>query len=266
MDAIDRARGFIASRHGGFLAARLATIAEKYLKAYNNLGNMNMAYNGEARALRLVVGRLPGDIIDAGANEGQWAAVRPDAGDRSIHSFEPVPPVFARLQARLAGVPGAQPVNAGLGAQEAEVVLNYNPGVSQITSAFELVDHHGGAQPVRCRITTGDRYLADQGIAEVALLKIDVEGMEADCLAGFADAFARGAIAAVQFEHGPSHVHSGHTLKYFNDWLEERGFALFRIFPTRLEPLRYDPRRESYEAQNLLAIRRDLMPELGLAA
>ncbi|TCD06858.1 FkbM family methyltransferase [Erythrobacteraceae bacterium CFH 75059] len=268
MSAIDRARGFIASRHGGFIASRLATVAEKYLKAYNNLGNMNMACNGEVRALRHVLARVPGDIIDAGSNEGQWAgAVLPFVtGDRTVHCFEPVPQTFARLADALGGRPRVRLNNAGLGAREGSFTLNFNPSVSEVTSAYPLVDHHGGACSVECRVTTGDLYLAEHGIAEIALLKIDVEGMEAECLAGFEDAFGAARIASVQFEHGPSHVHSGHTLKYFKDWFEERGFVLFRIFPRRLEPLRYELRRESFEAQNLLAVRRDLLPALDLSA
>lgn len=265
MSTIERVRGLIASRHGRFFAAKLAAGAEKYLKAYHNFGNMNMAYNGEAAALRLIVEQVEGDIIDVGANEGQWArAVRPFAGERTIHSFEPVPQTFAKLSTTLAHTPGARLVNAGLGAREGIITLNVNPAVSEMASAYPVVDWHAGAEPIQCRITTGDRYLAEQGIAAVALLKIDVEGMEADCLAGFDGAFQQGIIASVQFEHGPSHVHSGHTLKYFVDWLELRGFALYRIFPMGLKPLHYDLHRENYEMQNLFAIRRDVAAEMGL--
>ena len=265
MNAINRTRAFIASRHGRFVAAGLATMAEKYLKAYNNLGNIDMACNGEMAAVRRVLRHLPGDIIDAGANEGQWAsAVRPFAGDRVIHSFEPVPHTFAMMRERLRDVPRSRLVNAGLGARADTITINYNSAISTIASAYPIIDWQDDAQPVQCRIITGDEYLASEGIAQVALLKIDVEGMEADCLAGFANAFASGTIASVQFEHGPSHVHSGHTLKYFADWLTARDFALFRIFPTRLLPLHYELRRESFEMQNLFAIRTDLRASLGL--
>lgn len=265
MTATDRTRALIASRHGKFVAAKVATVAEKYLKAYNNLGNIDMTCNGEMAAVRRVLEHVPGDIIDAGANEGQWAgAVCRFASGRTIHSFEPVPHIFAKLCAKLAGVPGVQLVNAGLGALTGTITINYNPAVSGISSAFPVIDWQGDAQPVECRIMSGDDYLEEQRIGRVGLLKIDVEGMEAACLAGFEQAFAKGIIATVQFEHGPSHVHSGHTLKYFMDWLEARDFALFRIFPHRLLPLHYDIRRESFEMQNVFAIRRDVRARLGL--
>lgn len=255
-----RARSFIAARNGNPLAAGLARVAEQYLNAYNNIANWDMGHNGEMRALRLVLGALDGDVIDVGANEGQWAtAVLPFLAGNRLHSFEPVPDIFARLHARLGATAGVTLVNAGLGARDETITINFDRGVSTISSAFPLIYEGLAARPVACRITTGDAYLAEARIAVLSLLKIDVEGMEAACLDGFDRAFAERRVGAVQFEHGPSHVHSGHTLKHFVEWFGARGFALFEIFPKQLRPLRYDILRERFAGQNFLALREDLV-------
>lgn len=47
-------------------------------------------------------------------------------------------------------------------------------------------DRATGATPVRCPLVTADKILAEAGIDEVALLKVDVEGAELEVLRGFA--------------------------------------------------------------------------------
>lgn len=264
MSLKNRVRSLIASRHGGAVASRLARTAEQYLNAYNNVANWDMRWNGELRVLRRAVALFPGDVIDVGANVGQWVmAVAPFAGDRVIHSFEPVPAIFAELERAVAGLGNVRAVAAGLGRTAATVEINYAPSSSTISSAYPLLWDQDRAERVSCAMLTGDDYLADKGIAAVSVLKIDVEGMEADVLAGFARSFAAGKIAAVQFEHGPAHVHSGHTLKYFDDLFDALGFDVFYIFPRRLKRLRYDLLLEDYKGQNFFAVRRDLAAALS---
>ena len=259
MEIKDGLRNLIAGRHGGFISRRIARMCEQYLNAYNNVANWDMSHNGELRALRQVLAAQPGDVIDAGANNGQWAlTVLPFTTGHPVHSFEPVPQIFEVLQRELAGKTGVRTVNAGLGSREETITINYSPDVSTISSAFPLIYDAFAASPVECRILTGDGYVAEQGIERIALLKIDVEGMEAECLAGFDKSFQDGKVAAVQFEHGPSHIHSGHTFKYFRDWFDARGFDLFAVFPKRLIRLEYDILRESFAGRNYFAIRRIL--------
>ncbi|PLK27384.1 FkbM family methyltransferase [Novosphingobium sp. TH158] len=253
-----RTRSMIASRHGGFLASRIARLCEQYLNAYNNIANWDIATNGELRALRTLLAQLGGDVIDVGANEGQWAReVIPFLNGRRIFSFEPIPAIFAQLQRNLAGLPQAIPVNLGLGSRAQELEFNFSPAVSTISSAYPLIYDEPGGETVKCRVVTGDEFVEGNDIERISVLKIDVEGMEADCLAGFERTFARGAVAAVQFEHGPSHVHSGHTLKHFIDWFGQRDFRVFAVFPNALRPVEYDLHRETYAGQNFFALHGD---------
>jgi FkbM family methyltransferase len=259
-----RARSLIASRHSGFLASRLARACEQYLNAYNNIANWDISTNGELRALRLLLSRLQGDVIDVGANEGQWAlAVIPHLGTSRLHSFEPVPEIFAKLQQNLAAHPQVVPVNLGLGRHAHELKLHYNRAVSTISSAYPLIYDLPGEEAVSCRIITGDDYVAQNGVERISVLKIDVEGMEADCLAGFENSFAQGKISAVQFEHGPSHVYSGHTLKHFIDWFAERDFAVVAVFPNALRLVEYDLHRETYAGQNFFALHHSIAGAIG---
>lgn len=264
MSLKDRARHWIAARHGGAVAARLARVAEQYLNAYDNVANWDMRRNGELRALQGALAAFPGDVIDAGANVGQWAsAVAPFARGRTVHSFEPIPALCAELARATASFGNVRAVEAGLGRAAATVTLHYTPRSPTITSAYPLIWDDDMAEPVACRIVTGDAYLAAEGIDAVALLKIDVEGMEAEVIAGFEQAFAARRIATVQFEHGPAHVHSGHPLGYFVTLFERLDFRIFAIHPRRLVPFRYDILREDYRGRNFFAVRADLAESFG---
>jgi FkbM family methyltransferase len=218
-----------------------------------------MRFNGELRILRKAIGAFAGDVIDVGANTGQWATtVAPYAEGRMIHSFEPVPAIYAELQRTVAPWSNIRAIPAGLGDQAKTLELNYSPESSTISSAYPLLWGGDGAERVECDIRTGDEYLATNGIDAVALLKIDVEGMEAATLKGFEQAFTAGRIASVQFEHGPAHVHSGHTLGYFNELFGGLGYQLYYVFPRRLKRLQYDLLRDGFHGQNFFAVRRDL--------
>ena len=222
-----RLRAAIAATHGSWLSAFVARTAQAYLNAYNNLCIWDVELNGELAAFKRIVRQTDGVVIDAGANIGQWAnATKPYLGGKHLHCFEPIPDVFAKLCANVPE-PHITKNNLGLGSELKTIELNYSPTLSSISSSFPLIHPRKDDRPVQCRITTGDAYLTEKGIERVSFLKIDVEGMEMDVLSGFAKALGEGRIGAVQFEHGPSHIHSGHSLKSFVDFF--RPFDLPRV-------------------------------------
>lgn len=265
MSFLVRARGLIAASHGNPVTSALAAVAQKYLNAYNNVVNWDMRYNGELRALRFVVDRVGGDVLDVGANAGQWAtAMLPYLSGKRLHCFEPVPAIFEELEAALRDTPNAKLNNMGLGREAAELEFNYSPEVNTITSRYDLIYERDDQRKVTCRISTGDEYMAELGIREVSVLKIDVEGMEMEVLAGFQCALGAGKIASVQFEHGESHVLSGHMLKNFVDLFAGYGFNVYSVLPRALKPLHYTFASEGFEGRNLFAIRKDVARRIGL--
>jgi FkbM family methyltransferase len=120
-------------------------------------------------------------MLDVGANIGNHAlALAPNFDE--IHCFEPNPVALERLRDN-AALSGAtlhiHPV--GLGAADAELEFHANTSGNLGGSSFARTSSPvSGILPVR----RGDDTLAAQGIGGVDLIKVDVEGFEADVLAG----------------------------------------------------------------------------------
>lgn len=257
----------IASLHGRWLPNLLARAAGMYLGAYNNIFNWEMETNGELRALKLVLQHVDGEVFDVGANAGQWATVAlPLLADRRLHCFEPVPAAYAELIRTVRGSERVTLNPFGLSDTTGTIDINFSAKATTISSSYDLIFPDPEQLRIPCRFMTGDDYIAEHDVGAVAFVKIDVEGMEMAVLTGLANAFGRGAVAAIQFEHGASHILSGHTLKSFVDMLTGHGFDLFFIFPRSLERVEYSFELENYGGQNLLAVRRDVLPRLNLAS
>ncbi len=255
----DAIRARIAAAHGAALPRLIAVAAEKYLRAYRNQSNWNVNYNGEAFVLRSIAAAIDGDVLDVGANEGQWASkALTIIGGKQLHSFEVAPDTFLRLQQRIGDQPNVQANNFGLGAETKSIEINYYPDRPDRTSAFYMDDAFE-KRKVTASIMKGDEYIRDHSIDQVAFLKIDVEGMEMDVLSGLETSFGEGVIKAVQFEHGPSHVLSRSFLKDFVDFFARFGFDLFRCYPNALRELRYDVQwDEDFTGENFVALHADV--------
>ncbi len=140
------------------------------------------------RQYELRTGLAPSPIvIDGGANIGVaalWFLARfPGA---TVHAFEPEPRNFELLRRNLAGVPGAHAVQAALGANEEPVLLH----LAEHSAVHSVKDAAAGERTVEVPCVRLDRYLAEHGIAHVHLLKLDVEGSEADAVLGLGQRLA----------------------------------------------------------------------------
>jgi FkbM family methyltransferase len=128
-------------------------------------------------------------VVDVGANRGDWtdAILRLSKPDRS-YAFEPNPSVFQTLEGRLVPI-GVRCVQAAVGATVGRAVLRVE-AQSELSSIRELTQRgralHGvESAPTRLvdvPLVTLDTALAD--VSEISLLKLDVQGYEADVVAG----------------------------------------------------------------------------------
>ena len=139
-----------------------------------------------------------GDFLDVGANFGLLSfGLAAKLSDRvRFHLFEPIPrlleaigktrELYPRMQAR---------VNAA-------AVTDYDGEASfDVAEAQTGRSHIDPSGALRTRCLRLDSYLAKTGIAEVALLKLDIEGYELPALRGAAAALERRAIKAIYFEY-----------------------------------------------------------------
>ncbi len=249
-------RAKIAAHRDTALLRAAATLSRKFLRAYDNLVNWDPRINGEIAALERIAKVLPGVVLDVGANEGQWASAALEVlqSSQDIHCFEIVPQTFAKLLINVGNRPNVHLNSFGLGAATGEIDVNFYPDSSDRTSAFSLDDGFR-KETVHAKVIAGDEYLAEKHISQVAYLKIDVEGMEMEVLAGFERSLRAASIAAVQFEHGGAHVVSRHFLQDFLSFFRERNYQVYRCFPHRLCPVQYNGGfDESFVGQNFVAL------------
>ncbi len=156
-----------------------------------------------------------GCIFDVGANIGMFSlfAAREWPGC-SIFAFEPIPPVFAALQAnaRMFGL-NAHLFACGLGARSGEAVLTHYRHATVLSGRFPgaedrdavrayLLSQNGDLPPAELEQLLAERLatetftrplqtlsgiIAAHGVTQIDLLKLDVEKSEADVLSGLDD-------------------------------------------------------------------------------
>lgn len=147
--------------------------------------------HAEIAILRRIV-RSGDTVFDVGANTGQYTClfahlVGPNG---AVHAFEPIPPSFAALQRNVTRHAKNRRIilnQCALGDSEAVVKMFVPKG--RFTEA-SLVPHCVGSQECRyednsevyvyekCPVTTIDNYLGQHSVADIALVKCDVEGAE----------------------------------------------------------------------------------------
>ena len=125
----------------------------------------------------------PGDIIDVGANVGVFSLyLAKQFPERVIHAFEPNPSTCEALRGNvlLNGRENIRVQQRAVSDREGTLRFNADP-VRRGTARVALA---GDPHPLEVPCTTLDAYVAKQGITSISLMKIDVEGVEAQVLRG----------------------------------------------------------------------------------
>ncbi len=144
----------------------------------------------------LRVARHARTVLDIGANVGVFALAAAAAGAERVHAFEPMPRIHAALAQNLARN-GDLPVQSWqIAVADAEgSAAMYDPGGDLPTSASLSRDfaHHffGDLPSVQVPVARVDHWVAEEGIAHVDLIKLDVEGHEAAALRGMRETVLR---------------------------------------------------------------------------
>jgi FkbM family methyltransferase len=121
--------------------------------------------------------------FDIGANIGLFTAYLTTFASTSVHSFEPVPQTFSRLEKNMK--------NNGL--KDKAVLNRLAVGDTQGSIKFAISDDSPATNKISTSesdhdmeviVTTLDQYCEDNHIDYIDFLKIDVEGMEAQVLRG----------------------------------------------------------------------------------
>jgi FkbM family methyltransferase len=170
----------------GLGSGELLTVQEQYWeRAYDRLPDF--------------VARDGWTVLDVGANAGVYAVQQALRGAR-VYAFEPNPDCFRRLQKAVAANRLGDRVTAvprALGAAPGTATLHVPDGFTAMGSLRPAVGAADGGLPVQ--LDTLDLATRALGVGRVDLLKVDVEGFEADVLAGAGATLARTDRVVVEY-------------------------------------------------------------------
>jgi FkbM family methyltransferase len=130
-------------------------------------------------------------VIDVGANVGQFAiATKQFYPNAVVHSFEPVPESFEKLQKNTAKHNDIYTYNCALGAEQSEIVF-YKNEHSHASSALKVSDFQKENIPETIHFTEIKVKCIELGkldfkkpLEKPILLKLDVQGYEKNVLDG----------------------------------------------------------------------------------
>ena len=197
---------------------QLATAYRWFLSVENDLDHMGM---GD-----------PSVVFDVGAHQGQTALhFRKSFPTASIHCFEPTDENFAKLKANTKGKRLIRINQFALGSARTSVIMQNG----QSDQTHQVINNeektHVNEEMPRIPMETIDSYMIDEGVANIDLLKIDVEGYELEVLEGAKDALASRRIKAILAECDFDPKDTQHT--YFNDlwdYLRSKNFSFFGLY------------------------------------
>lgn len=184
-----------------------------------------------------------GDIfIDCGANIGYFSMIA--AGfvgeEGQVHSFEPVPEYFQKLEA-LSKMNSQYKIvvnQFALGEKE-ELSKIYIEGFSGIgnNTFFPVFLEGVGNKAVEVPICRLDKYIKEKKIENIKLIKIDVEGFEFPVLKGLKNYFLEckktGLFPLIICEICPKACSiQGYKLKDLFDYMKEFSYYPFEVFNT----------------------------------
>lgn len=194
-----------------------------------------LVHEAEQCGLTLFPSGYVGDlkwIVDVGANQGQWSTMLLDCiqPDKLI-VIEPEPAAFAILQKQFATDPRVELHNVAVGAHAGSARLNIThdtTGTSLLRPREEMRALIGSnwrvASEVEVPVVTLDQLL--RNLAEISLLKIDVQGFEKSVLGGARKSLAKTKFLLIELNFMPQYE-SGSWLGELHESLtSEHGFFL----------------------------------------
>jgi len=183
------------------------------------------------RAERQLLGRhlKPGmTVVDAGANIGIYslhfsALVGPDG---QVHSFEPSPDNFARLQASAGRAPNVRCYPMAVGAVSQEMALYLSDSLNVDHRMYPTPDEQRQGVPIKC-VALDDFFPAG---TQVDLIKADIQGFELAAIQGAVRVLADNPNLKLLLEFWPYGLKtSGSSSEAFIDFLSSRGFAVSKV-------------------------------------
>jgi FkbM family methyltransferase len=180
----------------------------------------------------------PGDtFIDVGANIGYISAVGLGlvGPSGSVHSFEPVPEFYARLQ-RLGDLNPGRAFTANqcaLGERDGEASISVSnvANIGWNTMVPGLMSRETTRESITVPVTTLGAYIRERNLRNITLIKIDTEGFEFPVLKGLLESFHPQSVPpCLLVEVAPSaYALLGTSLDELGTYMKSRGYEAFAV-------------------------------------
>jgi FkbM family methyltransferase len=183
-------------------------------------------------SLRASLGEGP-TIVEAGAHNGLdtvWLSRLFPGG--TVHAFEPVPDLYARLTRRTKGLANVRTYNRALGARSGQAIMHVSTGSSDGSSSLLRPTGHLEVHPkvtfahsLQVPCVSLDDWARENGIAKVDLLWLDLQGLEFDVLS--TSSLVLPTVKAIYTEVSLKEMYEGARLyPDYRCWLEGQGFEV----------------------------------------
>jgi FkbM family methyltransferase len=178
-------------------------------------------------------------VFDVGANVGELTLLfsRFVGASGSVHAFEPSARGFERLESvcRAASLRNVRLNRLALAEADGPVSLHVydDDYLSWNTRALRPLEDYGiDVKPLAVEevpATTADLYCERSGVAEIDLLKVDVEGAEFQVLVGARRLLDERRVRCVTFEFGQTTFDMGNSPERIGAYLRDVGYELRNI-------------------------------------
>jgi FkbM family methyltransferase len=223
------------------------SICQRYVDRYHNRTDSRMERNGEIYFLQKIAPQLTRDF-DVGANVGKWTThILQFNPDVEVHCFEPSKITFECLQSN--NFPANVTLNnLGVSASAGSSVLHVAHALAGVNSLYAS-DLTTATETVE--LTTLDSYCQQHAIAQLDLLKIDVEGYEFQVLEGSNEMLSEGKISIIQVEYNDRFIYARVFLKDIFDYLKPLGYHAYKLMPDHLrEYIEYSTSLDNFQFSN----------------
>lgn len=221
---------------------------------------------GEKKLLKILTTFGLNEILDVGANSGQWARMALNNTHAKIMSFEPQSIPFKNLTKLKSEYPSRiELVNMGLGEKSSELEIFIHDSSSELSFIHYEIQKlpllEGRAlKKEKIKIVSLDAFMRDnQDFKNFDLIKIDTEGYELEVLLGAKEYIEMHKPKFIQIEMNWHQLYRSVTLLKFSELL--KNYDVFQILPYGRVIHRIDPNapvRNIFQLSNFLFARKDI--------